>query len=168
MDAYKEHEKYMALALNEAKEALAAGEFPVGCVIVDDNGIICTGKRDKSIDHNEMEHAEIMALRSLLKNHRDRMMNSLRIYCTMEPCLMCFSTLILNNVKNIIYGFEDVMGGGTSLELERLSPLYREMKIDIVPGVLRKQCLMLFKEFFQDRKTDYLKGTLLARYTLNQ
>ncbi len=166
MDAVDE--RYMEVAIGEARKALALNEFPVGCVIVDEQGIVCTGKREKSSVYNEFEHAEITAIRTLYAEYPERLRNRLRIYCTMEPCLMCFSTLILNNIHSIVYGYEDVMGGGTSVELKNLSPLYATMRIEVISGVLRSACLSLFQKFFNDSPSDYLAGTLLKEYTVAQ
>lgn len=163
------HEKYMAIALGEAKKALSAGDFPVGCVITDANGVICKAKRENSgVQGNELDHAEIVALRKLYLAHRHRIAPGLIIYSTMEPCLMCFSTLILNNITTIVYAYEDVMGGGTNVELQALNPLYASMKVDIISHISRVDSLLLFKKFFGKNQNKYLHESLLARYTLEQ
>jgi len=163
------HEHYMEMALGEARLALARGEFPVGCVIVDDGGMLVSGGRQNSAQGNELDHAEIVALRRLTAEHSHKVgQEHLVLYSTMEPCLMCFSTLILNNVHTIVYGYEDVMGGGTNLVLHNLKPLYAAMQVEIVPAVLRQECLQLFKGFFQDNANGYWHDSLLARYTLEQ
>ena len=81
---------------------------------------------------------------------------------------MCFSTLILNNVTTIVYAYEDVMGGGTGLSLDKLKPLYATMDIRIIPDILRAESLQLFKTFFNDEKNNYIRDSLLAQYTLRQ
>lgn len=81
---------------------------------------------------------------------------------------MCYSTLVLNNVRTIVFGYEDVMGGGTNLDLLTLRPLYAEMEVKVIPHILRQECLTLFQTFFQDEANDYLKDSLLAQYTLRQ
>jgi tRNA(adenine34) deaminase len=163
------HEQYMEMALDEARLALARGAFPVGCVIVGDGGMLVSGGRQNSAQGNELDHAEIVALRRLAAEHPHKVGQSgLVLYSTMEPCLMCFSTLILNNVHTIVYGYEDVMGGGTNLVLHNLKPLYATMRVEIVPAILRQECLQLFKSFFQDNADGYWHDSLLARYTLEQ
>lgn len=162
------HEMYMKIALAEASDALARGEFPVGCVIVGPNGLICTGSREKSKVGNELEHAEILALREVYRKYPEVSMNGLTVYSTMEPCLMCFATLIVNNIDTIVYSYEDVMGGGTNVPLDVLNPLYTEKKITIIKNVLRSDSLKLFKEFFQNKDNEYLQGSLLATHTLAQ
>ena len=81
---------------------------------------------------------------------------------------MCYTTLILNGFRTIVYGYEDVMGGGSKLELQRLSPLYASMQVKVIPGVLRPACLDLFQRFFQDEKNDYWRDSALSQYTLDQ
>ncbi len=76
--------------------------------------------------------------------------------------------MILNGIREIVYAYEDVMGGGTNLDLKKLNPFYRDVDIMIKPHILREKSLMLFKKFFSDPQSGYLKGTLLAEYTLNQ
>lgn len=158
---------FMGQALKQAQEALGRGEFPVGAVIVHDGQIVAQGSRLNSIDSNELDHAEMLGLRDLLSKNIEVPLSEVTVYATMEPCLMCYATLVVNGVRNIVYGYEDAMGGGTSLELSRLAPLYKDIQMHIVPGVMRKQSLALFKEFFV-RNTDYLKDSFLAQYTLSQ
>jgi len=158
----------MKMALAEAQQALAAGDFPVGCVIADESGPLARGRRINSRSGNELDHAEIMALRRLHDDSSRKRRGELTIYSTMEPCLMCFSTLILNNVHTIVYAYEDAMGGGTSLPLAGLSPLYASKKVVIVKDVLRRESLALFKRFFREDTNGYWRDSLLAEYTLKQ
>ncbi len=165
------HEQFMLAALGEAEAALARGEFPVGCVIVSAGEIIARGGRQHSQQGcaglvSELEHAEINALRALRQQQPLLPMERVIVYSTMEPCLMCYSTLLVNGVCRFVYAYEDIMGGGTNLPLERLSPLYKNMQPTITPGVLRPASLALFKKFFGGPQA-YLRGTILAQYTLD-
>lgn len=163
------YENFMILALAEAKCALEAGDFPVGCVIADSHRVAAAGRRINSIGAaNEMDHAEIVALRTLLSGNSEPDLGRLTVYSTMEPCLMCFSTLILNGIRTIVYAYEDVMGGGTNVPLRDMNPLYAGMEITVVPHVLREKSLDLFATFFSSPDNVYWKDSLLARYTLAQ
>ncbi|MFH0781600.1 MAG: nucleoside deaminase [Pseudomonadota bacterium] len=165
----KIHQKYMQAALEQAREALTAGDFPVGCVIECGGNIVATGRRSNSFGRvNEMDHAEITALRELLSLEIPVAVENVTVYSTMEPCLMCFSTLLVNGVRKFVYAYEDAMGGGTNLPLPLLSPLYRDLQLTIVGSVLRKESLDLFKTFFSSPDCQYLKNTMLATYTLAQ
>ena len=169
MSAVQEHELFMTAALGESAKAARAGDFPVGCVLVLNKQIVATGfRRNSTINGNEIDHAEIVALRELISVQNSADLSEVILYSTMEPCLMCFSTLILNGIRTIVYGYEDAMGGGTQLKLDELPPLYADMKVTVIPHILRNQCLHLFKEFFSDNENVYWKDSLLARYTLQQ
>ena len=164
-----DYELFMSKALDEAEQALNLGEFPVGCVMVYEGRVLATGSRQGSrVDEvNEFDHAEMLALRRLVdrKGQIDR--DRVTVFTTLEPCLMCYASMIVNGIRRIVYAYEDVMGGGTGLDLKSLTPLY-DVEMMIVPRVLRKESLNLLRRFFSDPKNDYLRGTLLARYTLDQ
>ena len=163
-----EHEHSMDAALNEARAALAAGEFPVGCVFVADGAIVARGHRENSGEdgRNEIDHAEVLTLRHLLAIRPAIDPGAVTVYSTMEPCLMCFSTLLLSGVRNFVWAYEDVMGGGTNLPLSMLNPLYRGMEVHLLDQVRRDESLRLFQQFF--RTGSYWQDSLLARYTLAQ
>lgn len=162
----------MQIALTQAEEALAQGEFPVGAIFVYEDQILVSGRREHSQDQNdtvnEIDHAEVLALRKLISQKSIIPLEDITVYSTMEPCLMCYSTLILNGIRKIVYGYEDVMGGGTNLPLQQLNPLYKEMQIELVRDVLREQSLSLFKRFFANPENNYWKDSLLSSYTLSQ
>jgi len=164
------HQSFMRMALAEAEKALTANEFPVGCVIVANGQVVGKGHRanSRSETANELDHAEIVTLRQLLAEQPDINRETLVVYSTMEPCLMCYATMLLNGIRTIVYGYEDAMGGGTSLDLAKLTPLYQEMRVEVIPNVLREESLNLFKQFFADPENDYWRDSLLADYTLRQ
>jgi len=160
----------MRLALAEAEKSLAADEFPVGCVITAHDQVIATGRRLNSAGPtaNELDHAEIIAIRNAAPLLPKDDLRAVAVYSTMEPCLMCFATLLLSGIRTVVYGYEDAMGGGTSLPLAQLSTLYRQMEIVVVPHVLRNESLRLFKRFFANPESRYWRGSFLADYTLAQ
>jgi tRNA(adenine34) deaminase len=166
------HEDFMREALGLAGIALKEGEFPVGCVLVFKNKILATGSRKGTLagTANEVDHAEFIALRNLsdIDSNKDIDRNEITLYSTMEPCLMCFGAILLSGIGRIVYAFEDVMGGGTKIDLKSLSPLYRERKIFVISGILRNKSLEIFKAYFSNPSNSYWKGSLLADYTLAQ
>ncbi len=163
------HTVFMKKAVEQAAEALSKGEFPVGCVIVMDDKVVSEGRRcNSSGNSNEMDHAEILALRNILSAKVDVDLSKVTVYSTMEPCLMCFSTLIVNGVTKFVYGYEDAMGGGTNLPIKQLAPLYKDLSLEITAGVMRQECLQQFKTFFSKPDNAYLSDSYLAEYTLKQ
>ncbi len=165
-----EHDAYMKEALHEAGKALNEGEFPVGCVMVYQGKIIARGQRinSRTPEPNELDHSEIVALRKVIEQHPGKNRTGITVYSTMEPCLMCYVTLLLNGIRKFVYGYEDIMGGGMNLDLQSLNPLYSEMTVDIISHILRKESLELFKTFFNDPDNTYWQDSPLARYTLAQ
>ena len=166
------HEHFMKEALALAEKALSDGEFPVGCVIVAESKVIASGSREGTLAGalNETEHAEMIALRNLDQttglNNTGR--QDMTLYCTMEPCLMCFGAILLSGIGTVVYAYEDVMGGGTKLDLKTLSPLYSSRKIPVISGILRNKSLEIFRAYFSNPSNSYWKGSLLAEYTLAQ
>jgi tRNA(adenine34) deaminase len=163
-------EHFMGEALAEAEEALAQGEFPVGCIMVHHGRVLARGSRTGTAGggRNEVDHAEILALRGLSELKTAFEPGSVTAYCTLEPCLMCFGALLLAGIGRLVYAYEDVMGGGTACDRSRLPPLYRERRIVVRPGIRRPQSLALFQRFFADPDQSYWRGSLLASYTLGQ
>ena len=169
-DRRMDDQHFMRRALAEAQQALAAGEFPVGCVVVYQERIIASGARSgtRAKDRNEIDHAEMVALRGLAALDADIRREDLVLYCTMEPCLMCFAALTLSRIGTVVYAYEDVMGGGTKCDFESLPPLYRALKPRVVGGVMRAESVDLFQSFFADTDNDYWQGSMLATYTTEQ
>ena len=128
-----DYEHFMGRALEQAKKALFVGEFPVGCVIVYQDTILATGSRKGTLGDfpNEMDHAEIIALKQLvdLKVNTDK--NRVVLFTTLEPCMMCLGAMILSGISEIVYAYEDIMGGGTNCDLTKLNPLYKDCQISI-------------------------------------
>jgi tRNA(adenine34) deaminase len=165
-----DYEHFMTAALEQAETAYHAGEFPVGCILVHKDRILASGRRTGTTAEgvNEVDHAEMVALRRLVLAGRDVAPAEIVLFSTLEPCLMCYGAVILSGIRTIVYAFEDVMGGGTGCDLTRLSPLYRNADISIIPHVRRADSLQLLKAFFANPENVYWKDSLLARYTLKQ
>lgn len=166
------NEHFMELALNQAKIAFANGEFPVGCVIVQGQEVVATGARKGTAPGksfvSEIDHAEIRALKSLESLDLEFVPEKSIVFCTMEPCLMCFAAILLAGIKKIVFAYEDPMGGGTACDLSLMTPLYKNAKIEIISGVLREKSLDLFYDFFNKEANFYWKDSFLETYTLEQ
>ena len=162
------HSFFMEQALAEARRALERGEFPVGCVIVLSEKIIATGSRQGTAGDlvSETDHAEILALKQLERSAPVDC-SQMTIYCTLEPCLMCFGAILISGIRRIVFAYEDVMGGGTRCDLGPMPPLYSSLPVNLVPHILRDKSLFLFKSFFSNPDNTYWKDSLLAAYTLS-
>ncbi|MCG8684622.1 MAG: nucleoside deaminase [Desulfobacterales bacterium] len=163
---------FMEKALEQARNAFDDGQFPVGCVIVQDGEVIATGARAGTAGDlsffSEIDHAEIRALKALESYEGEFRPEDATLFCTMEPCLMCFAAIVLSGIKTIVFAYEDAMGGGTCVDMNSLTPLYQEAGVKVVPHVLREKSLDLFYDFFNKEANLYWKGSLLEAYTLAQ
>ena len=160
----------MRIALKEAEKALSCREFPVGSVLVYQGQVIATGSRIGTAHggRNEVDHAEMLALRQLSQTGIDYDPAEITAYCTLEPCLMCFGASMIAGIGRIVYAYEDAMGGGTGCDRLSLPALYKKSSIEVIPGVLRAESLALFKTFFSNPANTYWEGSLLEQYTLSQ
>jgi tRNA(adenine34) deaminase len=163
-------ELFMAKALELAESALAQNEFPVGCIIATKETVVARGHRSGTASGagNEIDHAEINALRELCLVSIPENRAGLTLYATMEPCLMCYSAILLSGIRRIVYAYEDVMGGGTGLDRSGLPSLYRDVELKVIPGVLRKDSVLLFQRFFSASGNDYWADSPLSQHALSQ
>ncbi len=155
-------------ALRHAAAALAGGEFPVGCVLVRGERIVAAGARrgSRAAGGGELGHAELLALQGLPGGEETSA--PLRAFVTLEPCLMCFAALLLHGTSEIVFAFEDVMGGAARIDRSRLAPLYRERPLRVQGGLRRTESLRLLQAFYRDPAHAYWRGSLLAAHILSQ
>jgi tRNA(adenine34) deaminase len=132
--------------------------------------VVAKGSRQGSGEAggSETEHAEILALRELGKLSSPPPGETLTLYSTMEPCLMCMGAILIHGIGRIVWAYEDVMGGAADLDLAPLAPLYSGRPVEIAGSVRREESLCLFKAFFSGPGNTYWSDSLLARHTLEQ
>ena len=144
-----DHEYFMAEALALAREAIADGDVPVGCVIVKDGQIIGRGRNRRERDGDATAHAEIEAIRAACAYLGSWRLHGCTLYVTLEPCPMCAGAIINARVEEIRYGAREEKSGccGSVLNLfeERFNHRPR-----VYGGLLEAECRGLLEEFFQD------------------
>ena len=143
-----ERERWMAQALELAREALEAGEAPVGCVIVRDGAVVGRGRNRREGDRTALGHAEIDAIAEACRTLGGWRLTGCTLYVTLEPCPMCAGAILNARVPVVCYGARDDKAGccGSVLNLfeERFNHHPR-----IYGGVLEGDCAALLREFFQ-------------------
>ena len=97
-------EKYMKQALTQARKAMAIGEVPIGCVIVQDGTIIGRGYNRRNTDHSTLSHAEITAIRKASRRLGDWRLEGCTLYCTLEPCPMCAGAIEQARIDRVVIG----------------------------------------------------------------
>jgi tRNA(adenine34) deaminase len=143
---------FMRLAIGLARQAMLAGEVPVGAVIVSADRVIGEGWNRSVAGHDPTAHAEIVALRAAGQEQRNYRLNSASLYVTLEPCAMCIGALITARVARVVFGAWDPKAGacGSVLDLPRESRL--GSRIDVFGGVLSDECADLLRGFFASRR----------------
>lgn len=147
LDAY-----FMGEAIAQAKLAWAAGEVPVGAVLVKDGEIIARGFNQPIGEHDPSAHAEIVTLRQageILGNYR---LPDCQLYVTLEPCVMCSGAMMHARLSRIVFGAHDHKTGACG----SIVNLFQEEKLNhhatVVSGVLAEDCVQLLKDFFAERR----------------
>lgn len=146
------HEQFMRVAMSEAAAAGAAGEVPIGAVVVHHNQIIGRGQNSVIRRSDPTAHAEVVALREaghFLKNYR---LKDCVVYATLEPCAMCAGALIHARITHLIYAAADPKAGaaGSVLNVANHPDLNHSIKIS--SGLLGEESAALLQEFFRQRR----------------
>ena len=142
----------MKAAIVQAKKAYALGEVPIGCVIVKDNQIIARGYNRRSIDHNTLAHAEMIAIKKACKKLGDWRLEDCTMYITLEPCPMCAGAIVQARIKNIVIGAMNAKAGcaGSILDLMHIQRFNHQVDTLLLDGEIHEECVELLKDFFRE------------------
>lgn len=144
-----QREDYMSLALDLAEKAGAAGEVPVGCVIVSETGeVIGRGRNMREELADASAHAEILAIREACARVGDWRLEDCTLYVTLEPCPMCAGAVINSRIPTVVYGAKDDLTGSCGSVLNLFEERYGH-KPKIYGGVLREECAHVLSDFFK-------------------
>src|SRR6266481_856987 len=144
--------QFMQEALAEARAAEAAGEVPVGAILVHDGKILARSGNRTIRDNDPTAHAEIIVLREaarLLSNYR---LANTALYVTIEPCSMCAGAIIQARVPRLVYGADDPKGGAVRSCFEILSHPCLNHHVEITAGILAADCTSILQSFFAERR----------------
>ena len=141
-------EEYMSLALDLAREAAAAGEVPVGCVIVKDGVVVGAGRNRREEKHSALSHAEVEAIAKANQALGSWRLDGCELYVTLEPCPMCAGAILNARISRVWYGARDsafgACGGVVNLFMEDFPH-----PPALVGGILGEACRAVLTDFFQ-------------------
>ncbi|MCK7598199.1 tRNA adenosine(34) deaminase TadA [Microbulbifer sp. CAU 1566] len=143
---------YMQRALELASQAAALGEVPVGAVVVLDGEIIGEGFNQPITASDPSAHAEVVALRAAASHQENYRLPGATLYVTIEPCTMCFGTLIHARIARLVYGAAEPRAGVVASQLQLPEKTFFNHRVQVEGGVLQEQAGTLVKEFFQKRR----------------
>ena len=145
-------DKWMLLAIEEAKLAMKENEIPVGSVLVKNEIVIAQAHNQSILNNDPTAHAEVQLLRKAGKHQKNYRLGGSTLYVTLEPCSMCFGAMIHARIQRIVFGALDPKTGacGSCIDLNKES--FYNHKISITGGILDKECGELLKLFFKSKR----------------
>ncbi len=138
---------FMRQALDEARQAFAADEVPVGAVVVCGGNVVARAHNLTEMLCDVTAHAEMQAITAAANYFGAKYLNDCTIYVTVEPCSMCAAALGWAQIGRLVYGAADEKRGYTLLAPKVLHP-----KTEVVTGVLADECSALMRDFFQKKR----------------
>lgn len=145
-------EKFMKLAIKQAKLARQKDEVPVGCVIVQDGKVIASAHNLREKTQDATAHAEILCIKKACKKLGTFRLSDCQLYVTLEPCPMCAGAIINARIETVYFGAYDPKAGccGTLINLTEDGRFNHTAKT--VGGILSKECAALLSDFFAEKR----------------
>jgi len=145
-------EQFMRRAIELAREAEAAGEVPVGAVIVRDGRIVGEGSNRPIGTRDPTAHAEMVALRAAAAAGESYRLTGTTLYVTLEPCAMCAGAMVHARVQRLVYAATDPRAGAAGSVLDIVQHPALNHRVDCEGGVLSDECAIMLREFFAARR----------------
>ena len=142
----------MQEALKEAEIAYSHQEVPVGAVAVYQNKIIGRAHNQKEELHDPTAHAEILAIQQAAKYLGSWHLEDIDLYVTLEPCPMCAYAMLQSRINRLIFGTPDPKAGAVGSIINIVQDKRFNHQIEVVSGVLKKECNLILQKFFQERR----------------
>jgi tRNA(adenine34) deaminase len=146
------HEEAMRLALEQAANARAAGEVPVGAIVVLDGRVIGAGFNQPISSVDPTAHAEVMALRAAARSAGNYRLTGSILYVTVEPCLMCVGAMIHARVAQVVYGAPEPKAGAIVSSCRAHETPGLNHRLEAIGGPLEDECRAAIQEFFEMRR----------------
>lgn len=142
-------EKYMKEAIKQAKKAAAAGDVPIGCVIVFEDKIIARGYNKRNAKKTTLAHAELLAIAKASQKLGDWRLEDCTMYVTLEPCQMCAGAIVQARIPRVVIGTMNPKAGcaGSILNLLQIDRFNHQ--VDIVYDILKDECSSMLSDFFR-------------------
>ncbi|MGD9842068.1 MAG: tRNA adenosine(34) deaminase TadA [Steroidobacteraceae bacterium] len=144
----------MSRAIELARLAEAAGEVPVGAVLVKDNQIIAEGWNQPIVMHDPSAHAELLAMRAAAKSLGNYRLTDTTLYVTLEPCAMCAGAMVHARVRRLVYAATDPRAGAAGTIFNIVQHEALNHRVEVTSGVLADECAEVLRNFFRMRRAN--------------
>jgi tRNA(adenine34) deaminase len=146
------HDRFMQRALVLAATAAAAGEVPVGAVVVRDDAIIGEGWNQSIGASDPTAHAEVVALRAAARAVGNYRLPGATVYVTIEPCLMCVGALVHARVDTLVFGIPEPKAGAVESTMRATEHAALNHRMRVISGVRAADCRAILQQFFRERR----------------
>ena len=147
------YQSLMQQAIAIAQEVKSSGDVPVGTLIVNEVGeILSFGKNEREKDNDPTAHAEILAIRRAGEKLDSWRLDDLTLVVTLEPCVMCAGAILQSRLKRLVFGAFDQKAGAVGSSLDVIRDVRALSKVEVVSGVLEKECAKLLTDFFATKR----------------
>ncbi len=143
---------FMDEALAQARAAAAAGEVPIGCVIVRDNAVIARAFNRTLADRDPTAHAEMLAIRAACATLGSERLIDCDLHVTLEPCAMCAAAISFARIRRLYYGAPDPKGGAVDSGVRLYASTTCHHRPEVYGGIGEADAAALLKDFFQERR----------------
>jgi tRNA(adenine34) deaminase len=143
---------HMDLALEQARAAQAAGEVPVGCVIVRDGQVIARAGNRTLADRDPTAHAELLAIRAAAAALSSERLTDCDLYVTLEPCPMCAAAMAFARIRRLYYGAADRKGGAVENGVRYFASPTCHHRPEVYGGIGEREAAILLTDFFRARR----------------
>jgi tRNA(adenine34) deaminase len=145
-------ERFMGLALDEARRCLEHDDVPVGCVIVRDGELLSHTGNERERRGDPTAHAEIIALRAAAEACGTWRLDGSTMYVTLEPCAMCAGAIVLSRLDRVVVGAPDPKAGFAGSLGNLVQDARLNHRVELTTGVLETECGEVLRDFFRDRR----------------
>jgi tRNA(adenine34) deaminase len=150
-------ERYVARALQLAEEAAAAGDVPIGAVLVSGD-LLLEAKNEKEVRADATAHAEMLLLREASRRLGVWRLSEATLYVSKEPCVMCAGAIVAARIKRLVYGARDPKGGADGGAFDVLQSSRTNHRLDVTAGVLEAEAAAQLQRFFRERRAPREEG----------
>jgi tRNA(adenine34) deaminase len=144
--------KYMREALREAEAAGAAGDVPVGAIVVLGDRIVGRGRNERELTGDPLAHAEIVALRAAAAELGHWRLDEAELFVTLEPCPMCAGAIVQSRLRSLTYGTPDARGGAARSLFRICDDPRTHHRVHVRNGILAEESASLLTEFFRAKR----------------
>ena len=149
MEKRVNHTAHMQLALDEARLAAAAGEVPIGAVLVVGEAVVARAHNRREVWQDPTAHAELIAIREAAAQLRTWRLVGGTLYVTMEPCAMCIGAAVLARLDRVVFGVKDPKGGACGSVLNIPEEKRLNHRVEVIGGLLAEESRELLQGFFR-------------------